>query len=367
MFSGSSGTQTNGLELPPNSNQIQPENNIPKMYNTSEIKASNLHFFNSSGYSNQIYFSPENISTPISVHCNQHKCQTIILPNSFDISNSFLGSPYSQSITDRSSQPISNEYSQPIRDQFFQPIDDQFCQAITDQNNQPISNLYTQSISNHYPQPINGQNSIDKLTSSVFPRPTQSNTPSPHATPLDTSTVPETRRRIAHYASNVDESLYQNQYTNEKALRNSGTELSSPIYGSGSIPSPKTSIFSNPYCSPMVARQLLSYQQNSSHSLVRTRYMSLDDIKEAAEQEEKQPEELLMDTNKDFINRSQTLGSRMKLRWKTVKKALSRGSSLRKLAGKKGRRTRWIDCKILIHFSEYRTLVIVIIMQTKIL
>ena len=344
-----------------------------------------LPFLDMNSVSNELYFSPQNISTPISVDCDNQKFQSNIPSNHFDISNFSYYSPYCQlrhPMRNQYGPPISNQYIQPISNQYLQPISNQQLPSISRQHMSPISNRYSQqpiidhhqsspvnnrnsrSLSNQYSspisarynqqsisdqlqstlanfhsqpiikqndspisirysqqpiseqphsqlanfhsqpiikqndspisirysqlplnnqhyspmsnrysqQPITDHYSIDKLTSSIYPPPLPRDfSPDSSPTSPDGFNIPETRRRVARYAFNVDENLYQNQYTNEKALRNSGTELSTSLFSSGNSPSPKSSIMSNPYCSPMVARRLLTYQQNSTHSLVRTR------------------------------------------------------------------------------------------------
>ncbi|XP_075245706.1 uncharacterized protein LOC142339506 isoform X2 [Convolutriloba macropyga] len=139
---------------------------------------------------------------------------------------------------------------------------------------------------------------------------------------------------VPRQTQNLDtEALYQHQYSNEQALRIEQNMLTfTNAAPSTAVSTKKSAINNNPYCSPMVARRLLAHQtQSSQHSLVRTRYGSLDDINETLEQDDSQSD------STDFriaetinIGKNDTLTKKMKSKWRMVRRAITRGSSIRK-------------------------------------
>ncbi len=129
--------------------------------------------------------------------------------------------------------------------------------------------------------------------------------------------------------------LGANQYSNEQALRtfgcNGSNSSNASMLTSPSGISRKSAIYNNPYCSPMVARRLLAHQtQMSAASLTRTRYGSLDDIKESTELEDHSIGNEAFNLQEINIGKSDTLSKKVRSKWRIVRKAISRGASLRK-------------------------------------
>ena len=100
------------MDWPMNAKHTQP---APKTGNSpSQTNRPAFPLLDLNSVSNELYFSPQNISSPISVNCDNQKFQSNIPFSHFDISNFSHYSPYSQlrhPITNQLQQPISNQHA----------------------------------------------------------------------------------------------------------------------------------------------------------------------------------------------------------------------------------------------------------------